>query len=46
VRRRIGKRRQTSPGQVWRRVLPNRYHDAARIDARLYDRLIPHPRRP
>ncbi len=28
------------------RVLPNRYHDAARIDARLYDRLIPHPRRP
>ena len=28
------------------RVLPNRYHDAARVDVRVYDRLIPYPRRP
>jgi len=28
------------------RVLPNRFHDAARVDVRVYDRLIPYPRRP
>jgi hypothetical protein len=28
------------------RVLPNRFHDVARVDVRVYDRLIPYDRRP
>jgi hypothetical protein len=28
------------------RLLPNAFHDAARIDVRVYDRLIPYERRP